>query len=68
MKKVKPSLKGFLGKVKAFLDGEPVRPVCRACQQEVVGPGYRHAGELFCDVWCLPPVLFEESRRAGEGQ
>ena len=49
----------FLGKVKAFLKGErlsyPARPRCETCYGEVLGPGYRYRGQLFCDVWCCPP-------------
>lgn len=55
------TVRDFWSKVKALLRGErarpaPIRPICYACREEIVGLGYRWNGRLFCDVYCVPPV------------
>ncbi len=65
----------ILARIHAFLQradrrlGEPVikrppPPRCFGCDEPITGPGYRAFGELWCDVWCCPPVLDGERRIA----
>lgn len=50
--------KAALARIKA------ARPRCEACQQPVIGAGYRVGRSLFCDEACSPPFL----RRGENGQ
>jgi hypothetical protein len=60
-------MRDFLENVKRFLRGEDapgrpavIRPVCYACREPIIGPGYSFRGRRFCDSMCIPPFLVND--------
>jgi hypothetical protein len=54
----------ILALIKEWIDRRerprPIKPVCYACREEIVGPGYSFRGRRYCDSLCIPPFALTE--------